>query len=312
MAATYPGSVRTYLAKVDLVDTVIADNVNSLQEEIRAIETVLGSTATNTNPLISTYAGTFSTATTAWGTVGARLTNIEAALVNGVPNSPYVAITGGSTVTTASNKGLVLKTGTGALNLFEAYSSGNVLGFNLDSAGLPKVGTNNVLYVNSTEYNTLTTTIATNYSTLNSSKISLSTVTAAGDLLVGTGAGTVDRLAKGSAGQALIMSGGSVVWGTPTDTTKISLSTITANGDLLLGSGVGTVSRLGIGTAGQVLTSNGTTASWVTPVTSYVSQTNGVVTTASLSAGVVRNTFVSTSLPTSSDGAVGDIWVVYI
>lgn len=312
MTASYPTSVRNYVARVDLVDTVIADNVNSLQEEIRAIETVLGSSATSTNPLVSTYTGSFSTLTTSWGTVGARLANIEAGLVSGVPNSPYVAITGGSTITSSSNKALVLKTGTGSLNLFEAYSSGNVLGFNLDSSGIPKVGANNVLYVNSTDYNTLTTTISSNFSTLNSGKINLSTVTTAGDLIVGTGAGTVDRLPKGSAGQALIMSSGSVVWGTPTDPTKVSLSTITAVGDLFIGTAAGAVARLGIGTNGQILTSNGTTASWVTPVTNYVSQNNGTVTTASISLGVVRNTFVSTSLPTSSDGAVGDIWVVYI
>lgn len=312
MTASYPTSVRNYVARVDLVDTVIADNVNSLQEEIRAIETVLGSSATSTNPLVSSYTGTFSTATTTWGTVGARLTNIEAGIVSGVPNSPYVAITGGSTITSSTNKALVLKTGVGSLNLFEAYSSGNVLGFNLDSSGIPKVATNNVLYVNSTDYNTLTSTISSNFSTLNAGKVNLSTVTTAGDLIVGTGAGTVDRLAKGSAGQALIMSGGSVVWGTPTDTSKISLSTITTAGDLLIGTGVGTVSRLGIGTNGQVLTSDGTTASWVTPVTSYVSQTNGVVTTASISSGVVRNIYASTSAPLDAAGIIGDIWVVYL
>jgi hypothetical protein len=41
-----------------------------------------------------------------------------------------------------------------------------------------------------------------------------------------------------------------------------------------------------------------------------VDQTNGVVTTASTSAGVVRNIYVSTSDP--SGGSDGDIWVKYI
>jgi hypothetical protein len=309
MTASYPGSVRNYIARVDLVDTVIADNVNSLQEEIKAVETALGTTATNNNPLISTYAGSFATTGT-WSSIGDRLKNIEAGLISGVANSPYVAITGGSTITTATNKALVLKTGTGSLNLLEAYSSSNVLGFNLDSAGLPKVATANVLYVGSTEYNSLVSATSAS-STLADTKIPLSTVTTAGDLIVGSGNAAVSRLARGTSGQSLIMSGTSVAWGTPTDTTKVPLSTVTTAGDLILGSGSGAVTRLGIGTNGQVLTSNGTTATWATPVTSYVSQTNGVVTTAAIASGVVRNTFVRTTTPTGSDGAVGDVWIVY-
>jgi hypothetical protein len=311
MTASYPGSVRNYIARVDLVDTVIADNVNSLQEEIKAVETALGTTATNNNPLISTYLGSFATTGT-WSSIGDRLKNIEAGLVNGVTgaSSPYVSVTGGSTITTATNKGLVLKTGTGSLNLLEAYSSSNVLGFSLDSAGLPKVATANVLYVGSTEYNSLVSATSA-ASTLADTKIPLSTVTTAGDLIVGSGNAAVSRLARGTSGQSLIMSGTSVAWGTPTDTTKVPLSTVTTAGDLILGSGSGAVTRLGIGTNGQVLTSNGTTATWATPVTSYVSQTNGVVTTAAIASGVVRNTFVRTTTPTGSDGAVGDVWIVY-
>jgi hypothetical protein len=309
MTASYPGSVRNYIPRVDLVDTVIADNVNSLQEEIRAVETALGTTATNNSPLTSTYAGSFATTGT-WTTVGDRLRNIEAGLVSGVSNSPYVAITGGSTITTATNKALVLKTGTGSLNLLEAYSSSNVLGFSLDSAGLPKVATANVVYVGSTDHTALVTATSA-ASTLADTKIPLSVVTTAGDLIVGSGSATVSRLGRGTSGQSLIMSGTSVAWGTPTDTTKIPLSTVTAAGDLILGSGSGAVTRLGIGTNAQVLTSNGTTATWVTPVTSYVSQTNGSVTTAAIASGVVRNTFVRTSLPTAGDGAVGDVWIVY-
>jgi hypothetical protein len=309
MTASYPGSVRNYIPRVDLVDTVIADNVNSLQEEIRAVETALGTTATNNSPLTSTYAGSFATTGT-WTTVGDRLRNIEAGLVSGVSNSPYVAITGGSTITTATNKALVLKTGTGSLNLLEAYSSSNVLGFSLDSAGLPKVATANVVYVGSTDHTTLVTATAA-ASTLADTKIPLSVVTTAGDLIVGSGSATVARLGRGTSGQSLIMSGTSLAWGTPTDTTKIPLSTVTTAGDLILGSGSGTVTRLGIGTNAQVLTSNGTTATWATPVTSYVSQTNGSVTTAAIASGVVRNTFVRTSLPTAGDGAVGDVWIVY-
>jgi len=309
MVAVFPNSVRNYTAQQDLVNTVIADNVNSLQEEVKQIETVLGSAATSQNPLTSTWSGSFSQATT-WGTVYDRLANIESGLVSGVSGAPYTLTSGGSTITTTNNKGITLRAGATSLNLLESYSYASALGFNLDSAGIPKVSTSNILYVGSSDYTSLTaaTTAASNSA---AAKIPLSTVTTAGDLILGTGSSTVTRLGIGSNGQSLIVSAGSVVWGVPTDTSKIPLATVTAAGDLILGSGAGAVSRLAIGASGTVLTSNGTTASWVAPVTSYVAQSNGTVTTAALASGVVRNVYTRTVAPTSSDGSVGDIWIVY-
>jgi hypothetical protein len=106
------------------------------------------------------------------------------------------------------------------------------------------------------------------------------------------------------------MSGTSVVWATPTDTSKIPLSTVTTTGDLIVANGASSVTRIGIGSNGQVLTSNGTTATWATTATPYVNQSNGTVTTASTSLGVVRNVWVSTS--TSPSGGIdGDIWIAY-
>lgn len=309
MAAVFPNSVRNYTPQQDLVNTIIADNVNSLQEEVKKLEEVLGSAATSQNPLTSTWSGTFSQATT-WGTLYDRISNIESGLVSGVSGAPYPLTSGGSTITTTNNKGILLRAGATSLNLLEAYSYANVLNFNLDASGLPKVATANVLYVGSSEYTALTTaTTAAN--SLAAAKIALSTVTTAGDLILGTGSATVTRLGIGSNGQSLIVSAGSVVWGVPTDTSKIPLATVTTAGDLILGSGAGAVTRLGIGTNGTVLTSNGTTATWVAPVTSYVGQSNGTVTTAALGSGVVRNVYTRTVAPISSDGSVGDIWIVY-
>jgi len=309
MTAVFPNSVRNYTAQQDLVNTVIADNVNSLQEEVKQIETVLGSAATSQNPLTSTWSGSFSQATT-WGTVYDRLANIESGLVSGVAGAPYPLTSGGSTITTTNNKGLTLRAGATSLNLFESYSYASALGFNLDSAGIPKVSTANILYVGSSDYTSLTSLISANTAAA-AAKIPLSTVTTAGDLILGTGSSTVTRLGIGSNGQSLIVSAGSVVWGVPTDTSKIPQATVTTAGDLILGSGAGAVSRLAIGASGTVLTSNGTTASWVAPVTSYVAQSNGTVTTAALASGVVRNVYTRTVAPTSSDGSVGDIWIVY-
>ena len=43
-----------------------------------------------------------------------------------------------------------------------------------------------------------------------------------------------------------------------------------------------------------------------------VAVTNGAVTTAAVGQAAVRNTFVSTSAPTSGQGSDGDIWVQYV
>jgi hypothetical protein len=311
MTAVYQNAanIKSYTPEVDLVSTVVADNVNSLQVEVTAIESVLGSAATNQSPLISTYAGTFAR-TTGWSTVADRLANIEAGLVSGVSGGAYVTVTGGSTITTNSNKGLVLTTNSGTSNLLETYSSANALGFNVSASGIPAVGTGNVLYVNGPDYNTLTASIASAV-TLANTKVPLSTVSSAGDLIIGTGSATVTKLSAGTSGQALIInSGGSVVWGTPTDTTKVPLSTFTTNGDLVVGTGNGTITKLGIGSTGQVLTSTNTGLAWQTPTT-YLATANASVTAASTSQGVVRNVWVSTSAPTSGQGADGDIWIVY-
>ena len=67
------------------------------------------------------------------------------------------------------------------------------------------------------------------------------------------------------------------------------------------------------GTTGQVLVkSSGSdyAVSWSSTITGYVSQTNGTVSTASTSSGVVRNIYVSTSAP--SGGTDGDVWFKYV
>ena len=423
MTAVYPNSVRNYTAQQDLVNTVIADNVNSLQEEVKQIETVLGSATTSQSPLVSTWTGSFSQGLT-WGTLYDRIANIEAGLVSGVSNAPYVSKNGGSTITVTtgtSAPGLTLTTGSGINNLITAGV------FTLSSTGLPQVSGSNILYVGSSDYTTLTsaTTAASNlaaakiplstvttsgdliygtgsaavsrlgigtsgqyltvssgipawttlpsyllsntlttngdllyYNTQNTrlgvgttgqvltvvsglpawantavsasdfatvqtattttlpasiaTKIPLSTVTTAGDLIVGTGSSTVSRLGIGTSGYALVSNGTTAAWAIPTDTSKIPLTTVTTAGDLILGSGAGTVSRLGLGASGTVLTSNGTTATWVTP-TAYLATSNASVTAASTSSGVVRNIYLNTAAPSTTTGYLdGDVWLVYV
>lgn len=152
MPAQYPTSVRTFTNKVDLVDTVFADHVNVIQDELRAVQSTFGNLVLN-----STYAGTFSQ-TTSWPTVGARLANIEAGLVSGVVGSPYFNKGGDAITPPSGTVGVTLKTTAGSSNLLEARNAANSLQFNINFDGLPKVGSANVLYVGSAEYTALNTT----------------------------------------------------------------------------------------------------------------------------------------------------------
>lgn len=79
MAASYPGSVRVFDTKYNITDTVDASHPNSLQEEVVAVQTVLG-----TNPQTSVAANpsaTFNAASTSYETLSARLGNIENGIV---------------------------------------------------------------------------------------------------------------------------------------------------------------------------------------------------------------------------------------
>lgn len=86
-------------------------------------------------------------------------------------------------------------------------------------------------------------------------------VTAKGDLLAGTAAGAIARLAVGTNGQALVANSAAATglnWATPTDTSKIPLATATTKGDLLVATGSATIVRQAIGTNGQLLIADST------------------------------------------------------
>lgn len=155
MAAQFPSQVRTWTPKIDLVNTVFADHINLLQEEVRAVETSIGIDA-----LTSTWAGSFAQ-TTSWTDIGDRLTNIEAGLINGVVGSVYFKKTGDTITPPSGTVGLALKTVAGTSNLVETRSAANVLNFNVDKDGLPKVASAAVVYVGSSDYTALTAATAT-------------------------------------------------------------------------------------------------------------------------------------------------------
>lgn len=73
MTAYYPSSVKTFTNRVDFTDTILAEHVNSLQDEVNSIEATLG-TYIKTG---SGWVGSFDQVTTNWNTLKDRLANIE-------------------------------------------------------------------------------------------------------------------------------------------------------------------------------------------------------------------------------------------
>jgi hypothetical protein len=84
VTAAYPATVKSFTTKVDFSDTILAEHVNSLQDEVNSIQANLGT-------LIKTgsgWVGEFDQVTTAWDSLKDRLANIEYGLAdvwNAVP-----------------------------------------------------------------------------------------------------------------------------------------------------------------------------------------------------------------------------------
>lgn len=154
MAASYPTSIRSFTNKVDIVDTIFADHVNVLQDEVRAVEVSLGETL-----LSSSYSGSFAQ-TSSWASLSLRLANIEAGLVSGVTGSPYFKKAGDVISPASGTVGISVKTTAGTANLVETRNSANTLRFNVDYDGVAKMGTQPLVYLNGPNWNTITSGIA--------------------------------------------------------------------------------------------------------------------------------------------------------
>lgn len=89
MTVYYPDRIKTFSIKADYTTTILAEHVNSLQDEVNALEFYLGTYIT----VSSGWSGSFDRVTTNWNTVKDRLANIEYGL-----NTTYNAKvpTGGS------------------------------------------------------------------------------------------------------------------------------------------------------------------------------------------------------------------------
>lgn len=127
MAASYPGSVKVFTTKANITDVIDASHPNSLQEEVLAIESVIG-----VNPNVSTTpssSGTFNANSQTFATLGARLSNIETGIVSDA-HSQYLRKSADTqniiTPTANGTIGLIIKAKVGqTANLQEWRPSGS-------------------------------------------------------------------------------------------------------------------------------------------------------------------------------------------
>ena len=144
MPATYPTSVQTFTTKQDFVDTVVAEHVNRIQNEVSAIETSVG-TAILTG---SGWVGSFDQVTSTWNTLKDRINNIEYGL--GSLYGDAVRMSGGSTIqsSTTSTVSLIVKAKASQTADFIQFqnSSGSTVS-KVDSSGNFYLGTRQLVPV---------------------------------------------------------------------------------------------------------------------------------------------------------------------
>lgn len=104
MAAVFPGAVKTYTNKVDGTSVVLAADINSVQEEINAIEIGVGINPGTTT--IGATVGTYSVTPTA--SAAGRIGNLEAAITNSATDGSLIGYTllASGTVASAANTDL--------------------------------------------------------------------------------------------------------------------------------------------------------------------------------------------------------------
>ena len=112
MTAAYPTTVKSFTTKVDFTDSVLAEHVNSLQDEVNSLQLNLG-TFIRTS---SGWVGSFDQVTTTWNTLKDRLANIEYGL-----STVY-----GAKIPTGGTTGQVLVK-TSSSNYATEWATGNFL-----------------------------------------------------------------------------------------------------------------------------------------------------------------------------------------
>jgi hypothetical protein len=102
--AIYPASIKSFVPKVNIREIIDESDPNDLQEEVTAIQTILGITPSlSTTPSAS---GTFNASATTFASVSARLANIETGIVADT-HTQYLKKVNSSVTTASTSSGVV-------------------------------------------------------------------------------------------------------------------------------------------------------------------------------------------------------------
>jgi len=120
----YPARVKSWTARRDLQDLVVAADVNTIYDEVTAIEQNLGAGGVSESPTWGS--NTFNSTTSAWNNLHDRLINIEAGVFTAFTDR--VNTDGGSTIQSLTNSttSLAIRAKSGqTANLLEFKDSSN-------------------------------------------------------------------------------------------------------------------------------------------------------------------------------------------
>jgi hypothetical protein len=288
VTASYPVTVKSFSTKVDFTDTILAEHVNSLQDEVNVIEANLG-TYIRTG---SGWVGSFDQITSSWNTLKDRIANIEYGLYTAY--NEHTSINGGSTIQSAA-------TGTTSLIIkAKASQTADLLDFQLsDGTVVSKIDASGNMYTSGQQV------VPVVYSSSQPSSVPTGTIwiDSTSNVAILTAQSGVPS--GGTTGQSLVKSSNSdyaVTWssdivGNAATATKLA-SAVTINGTSFDGSGSITVAAAAGTLTGSTLAS-GVTSSSLTSVgtLSSLSVTNAV--TAGSFSGDATNL---TNIKSSSDG----------
>jgi hypothetical protein len=280
--ATYPSQIKTFVNKSNVVDLIDASHPNLLQEEVSAIQTVIGTVpARSTTPSSS---GTFISTQTDFDNVKLRLANIETGIVADTHSQYIKKISDGSNVvipTNATTKGITVR-GFQAqtANLQEWQQTVAVTNVVAAGGGVTFTAANNFVI----GQKVTTTGISPGAYNLTDQTITDATAT---NFVITNGA-TGTFVSGGSATSTV-----SYVDNTATLVGYAKTSVFTAKGDLAVATGSLVLGKLAVGANGTYLVADSTTATgikWlaITPITESgaATLTNKILTSPQINLGI--------------------------
>jgi hypothetical protein len=296
--ATYPSQIKTFVNKSNVVDLIDASHPNLLQDEVSAIQTVIGTTpARSTTPSSS---GTFIATQTDFDNVKLRLANIETGIVADT-HSQYIKKTSdGSNVvipTNSTTKGVTIRGVQGqTANLQEWQQTVAVTNVVAAQGGVTFTANNNFVI----GQKVTTTGITPGSYNLTDQTITDCTST---NFVITSGA-TGTFVSGGSATSTV-----SYVDNTATLVGYAKTGVFTAKGDLAVASGPLVLSKLSVGANGTYLVADSTAPNgikWldIDPVTETgaATLTNKVLTSPQINIGINPITGTAYTVGLSDNG----------